>query len=1478
MNQKLNRHGTQPGSKRRLALGVAAVLAVAPAGVLAAPMASAQPVASLTPAATVVGDATTSPDGDIAIGVGLNSSNHLVYSVVKDGVNLVNESALGLNLVGGETLGDDVEITGVSAQTTTDETWDTFVGTDKEVRNHFNERTYSIQDGTYSFQVIARAYDDGVAFRYNVPSQSGLETLAIVDEVTSFDLTGNPDAWWTHQNFDDDEALWQQSKFSEMGSSNAPVTFRWANGDHLSIHEAHLDDYSAMTLKKVSPTSLRVELVPSLTRAAAVVREGDGRDAPTPWRSFTISDGAGGLIESHLLENLNPAPDPVLFADADEWVKGATYVGIWWMLQQDIANWHDLDSEKHGASLARVKQYIDFAAANGIQGVLAEGWNKGWDGHWGDQDFDALAGDLDESIFDYAESKGVEFIGHNETGANPWYYEDQILGIDPVNTDFPATDGVKLFEQYQEWGINYIKTGYVGTTPNIPSREDYETSGFDLTNFTAKHHRYDQEMVNHFRFVLEEAAKYQINVNCHECVHGTGEIRTFPNAISREAVRGGEWEAFSGTGNPPEHQLILPFTRGLSAPMDYTPGIMNVTYNNRNQGSWRVHSTASKQLAMTINYFSGVQMAADMIEHYSLNRGIEYYDGLPAQWDESRVQSAEIGDHLVTARRSGTNWWLGAMNAESPRDLTYSLDFLGTGEWVAEIFGDSPVTDYDADPISLEVTKVRVTSADSITAQLGKSSGQAIRFRPATEADAALPAYEPSELTVASVSAPASAEQGDIVNVTARVVNNGSLTARKAFQVSVNGRAGATQEAALAAGGATTIRFAIRVVGNSPVRVVVGGAEALIDVTRTVPVPQNVRLVSVSSSQVTIAWDAVSGASYEVYRRADQGNYGANPLATVAADTTTFTDQKRSNGNNYVIRAVLDGKKSAASAEVSQFGTLVGSFSDPAGDDNGPGTYTYPTNGVYSPGTFDLTGIRVYDTGNSLTFVTAIRGNVENPWGCTVICHQLVEVYFGNGSATPVAARPGTNLTVAGGWSHVAVINGRWNSGVYSAPGGTKVADIGITGTGSPQEFAASIPKSALPAGFDVTTGDLAVAMYAVIETDDAIGNIRPVLNTTLPCNIALGFVSEWRPGGGAGCLDFGIAAKDSDTSDGNAFDVLTPAGTTQAEALAWQGGATPTIPLVRLEPPVADSLAELVTYGGASAVKVGETANPAQGVTALSAAASRLAGIPVTFTLAGPATFVAGGQVAVVTTNASGEAALPQVKAGSTAGTVAVTATAGSVTQALAAITVTTAPVPAPQVALTTPTFSKASQVFGHKSPATVTTRVTGLTAGTVTFRSGTKSLGTAKIVKSGSVYQARLTLPRTLAAGAYRQTVAQVTPAGKPVVTSGQAKIFTVKKARPGKVTAKAKRYARGTRPVVNIAVGKLNNGAIAVGRVTVRVNGKAVRTVKLKKNGKVTVRLAKKLSRSKSLRIKATFKATNKKNVANRSSKTVRVKARR
>ncbi|MDN6429587.1 MAG: glycoside hydrolase family 97 catalytic domain-containing protein, partial [Propionibacterium sp.] len=704
-----------------------------------------------------------------------------------------------------------------------------------------------------------------------------------------------------------------------------------------------------------------------------------------------------------------------------------------------------------------------------------------------------------------------------------------------------------------------------GSEPNIPSKEEALSPDFNPEHFTAVHHRYDQTMVNHYRKVLVEAAKNQINVDCHECVRSTGEARTYPNAIAREAVRGGEYDAFTTEGNSPEHTLVIPFTRMLTGPMDYTPGIMNVTWDPAGRGT-RVHSTAAKQLAEAVNYFSGIQMAAETPENYSVNRGIEFYRGLPASWDETRVVAADIGEDLVTARRSGNQWWVGAMNGANPRDVRIPLSFLGEGQWVAESFSDDASTDYDTNPIPISVETYRVSASDTLTTRLGVSGGQAIRIRPATAADAGIPAYKAPSLTVTAVQAPASAQEGDLVTVVVRARNEGSTPARQEVTLSATGSEDQARTVAANAASTGSARFQVRLGSVGTVTVSAGGVSTDIEVLRTVPTPANLPITASGAGRTSLKWEPVEGATgYEVYRRTEDGRYGEAARARLPQDKVTFTDAMQSGASyRWVVRAVVDGVLSAPSNEVGGPGEVVASLEDPERDDNGPGSYVYPKNGAFVPGAFDLTKVEVLDAGVSWSFRSTIAGEVTNPFGGSAISLQHIEYYIGDGTGGATPARGGTNMDTATGWNRVVVADGRFNAaGVYDT-GNTRVADVGLTAKATDHTITASVPKSALP-GFDPKTSKIGVAMFSSAEGGEGINFIRPVYDWNDVGNP--GWLPEWRPGGGLGHQDESKPSKDSDTRDANAFDIVVGPGQKQSEVMDWNRGTPVVLPMVGLTP-----------------------------------------------------------------------------------------------------------------------------------------------------------------------------------------------------------------------------------------------------------------------------------------------------------------------
>jgi alpha-glucosidase len=849
------------------------------AGVLALLITAAP--ASAEPTAGPTSVEVSSPDGRLELGVG-TPDGQLTYSVRRGGRVVVLPSALGLRLTDGSTLGANVTVTRTATRTA-DTRWRPVWGADATVRDHYRELTVGLRqaDGR-AFDLIVRAYDDGVAFRYSVPHQAGLPALEIVDEVTEFALAGDPDAWWTPRNlaFDGDEQLWQTTPYSAMGDTMTPATFRWTDGTHLSIHEADLVDYAAMTLVRESGR-LRAALTPTPDRAAAVMTT-TGR--ATPWRALTITRDAGALIDSHLLENLNP-PCAICGRDTS-WIEPTKYVGIWWALQHQQYTWEE--GPRHGATTERTKQYIDFAAAHDIGGVLAEGWNKGWEGSWADQNFTTPADDFDlEAVVAYGKSKGVEFVAHNETGANIDNYEAQIDAA---------------FALYERLGIHYLKTGYVGQIPG--------------------QYAYSQRSVNHFRLVLEKAAEHRINVLCHECVHATGEVRTYPNAVAREAVRGQEYDAFSA-GNSPFHTLTIPFTRMLSGPMDYTPGIMNIGWDPQNLGR-RVHTTVAKQLSYYLNYFSGVQMAADLPEHYAGAPGLAFIEDVPVRWAESHVLSAAIGDHLVTARRAGSQWYVGAMTGDRAQTLAYRLGFLGKGYWVAEAYTDAAATDYATNPVALSITRSLVTRKDTFVAALERSGGQAVRFRPATAADrASLPRYVEPRVRVTALDVPADAESGDLVTIRATVANRGTVPGGEDLVMTVRGTdIRQTRFVRVDPRSSATVLFQVRLTGDGTAVITVDGRRTTVRLHRSpdaVPAPANLSVTRFAGSVVALSWHPVPGASYQVYRRTEDGIYEA-PLAVVPVGTTTYVDTAVTINSTYgyVVRAIVDDRSSVPSNEVVQ--------------------------------------------------------------------------------------------------------------------------------------------------------------------------------------------------------------------------------------------------------------------------------------------------------------------------------------------------------------------------------------------------------------------------------------------------------------------------------------------------------------------------------------------------------------------------------
>ena len=644
-----------------------------------------------------------SPDGRNQVTVETREGR-LTYSLARDGRALILPSGLGFEFRGAPPLRDGLRITGTARQSH-DEWWTQPWGEVAQVRDHHNELMVAVEETAAPSRVFIlriRVFDDGVGLRYEVPNQPGFREFEIRDELTEFALADNARAWWNPSNYarkDRSEMLYSSGPVSVLDSVQTPLTMQTQDGrTFMVIHEANLVDYARMFLRGMRSESRL------LTAALAPMADGikvRGRTPfVTPWRTIQLAGKATELAPSVLGLNLNP---PNALAGTD-WIHPMKYVGIWWGMHIGTMTWSS--GPKHGATTENTKRYIDFAAANGFGGVLVEGWNTGWDGDWiANRDafsFTQAYPDYDlKAIAEYAKTKGVRLIVHNETSGGIQNYERQLDSA---------------FTLYRSLGLDAIKSGYVT----------------DLTS--EGHSHYSQFMVNHYRKVVETAARYGIMLNVHEPMHDTGERRTYPNMMTREGSRGQEYNAWSGDGgNPPEHETILFFTRLLAGPMDFTPGIFDLLRVRRPEEP-RIRTTLAKQLALYVVLYSPMQMAADLPENYERQPAFQFIRDVAVDWDTTRVIDGRIGDYVAVARRErgGQSWFVGAITDEERRTLDLPLSFLTPGRrYVAEIYADGPKANWLDNPLPVTITKRPVTSATRLRVILAPGGGQAIRIRPA---------------------------------------------------------------------------------------------------------------------------------------------------------------------------------------------------------------------------------------------------------------------------------------------------------------------------------------------------------------------------------------------------------------------------------------------------------------------------------------------------------------------------------------------------------------------------------------------------------------------------------------------------------------------------------------------------------------------------------------------------------------------------
>ncbi|QFT77338.1 glycoside hydrolase family 97 protein [Erythrobacter sp. THAF29] len=660
----------------------------------------------------------SSPDGSITVTVS-DDGGHATYAVAYGGTQAMEPARLGLLFADHHGFEDDLAIAG-STRAAVDQSWEQPWGERRIVRDNHNELavTFATEEGPDREMVVRfRVFDSGIGFRYELPEQDALQgDVRITDELTQFNIGSEADAWWTpSRQFNRYEYIYRTGAAGTVADAHTPVTFRQPTGLHISIHEAALVDYSGMSLLALRPGNFEAALRPGSDGIKVHTK------APfkSPWRTIQVAPDAVGLINSDIILNLN---EPNKLGDVS-WVEPGKYVGIWWAMHIRDRTWGN--DGIHGANNEDTRRYIDFAAEHGFKGVLVEGWNTGWDGDWFNNgelfSFTEHYPDFDlEQLAAYARSKGVRIIGHHETSGNVSNYEAQMEDA---------------FDLYQRNGITQVKTGYVADAGDIVRHDANGVKQYEWHD--------SQFMVGHHLRVVEAAAKRGISINAHEPVKDTGLRRTYPNWMTREGARGMEFNAWGTPPNPPEHISILAFTRMLSGPMDFTPGIFDLKPNEkppvredmqRGDPSNRPQTTLAKQLALYVVLYSPLQMAADLPENYEARMdAFQFIKDVEADWEDSIALQGEVGEFVAIARqgRKSKEWFLGAVTDETPRDLSIPLTFLEDGvTYTAQVYRDGTDAHWDTNPYSYLIEEMEVTSASVLEAGLASSGGITVRFVP----------------------------------------------------------------------------------------------------------------------------------------------------------------------------------------------------------------------------------------------------------------------------------------------------------------------------------------------------------------------------------------------------------------------------------------------------------------------------------------------------------------------------------------------------------------------------------------------------------------------------------------------------------------------------------------------------------------------------------------------------------------------------
>lgn len=689
----------------------------------------------------MMAESITSPNGNLHLDFTVNTQGEPVYQLFYKGKAVVKPSKLGLELKDDPGLMSNFTLTGTETSTF-DETWKPVWGEVAQIRNHYNELAVTLEQKVQNRNMIIRfrLYNDGLGFRYEFPLQRNLNYFIVKEEHTQFAMTGDHLAFWIPGDYDTQEYDYTESKLSEIrGLMESAVTvnasqfvfsptgvqtslqMKTDDGIYINLHEAALVDYSCMHLN-LDDNNLIFEswLTPDVLGNKAYMQA----PSKTPWRTIIVSDDARDILASKLTLNLN---EPCAYKDVS-WIKPVKYIGVWWEMITGMKSWSYTDellamrfgendytkikpNGRHAANNENVKRYIDFAAEHGMDQVLVEGWNEGWES-WGGSsrdfvfDFVTPYPDFDVKMLnDYARSKGVRLMMHHETSASVRNYERYLD---------------KAYQFMADHGYNSVKSGYVGDI--IPRGE----------------HHYGQWMNNHYLYAVKKAAEYKICVNAHEAVRPTGLCRTYPNLIGNESARGTEFEPYDG--NKPFHTTLLPFTRLIGGPMDYTPGIFDIclTFLNR-ENHGQIHTTLAKQLALYVTLYSPLQMAADLPESYERHLdAFQFIKDVAVDWDDSKYLEAEPGDYITVARKAkGTgNWFVGGITDENARVSTFTLDFLEPGkEYVATLYADAKDADYEKNPTAYQIKKGIVTNKTKISVKMACSGGFALSLIEAMAVD-----------------------------------------------------------------------------------------------------------------------------------------------------------------------------------------------------------------------------------------------------------------------------------------------------------------------------------------------------------------------------------------------------------------------------------------------------------------------------------------------------------------------------------------------------------------------------------------------------------------------------------------------------------------------------------------------------------------------------------------------------------------------